>query len=49
MYHNKNRNSGNGGGRNGKNNTGGEGRDGSSSQTIAPTGSDGWTNAPWPT
>jgi hypothetical protein len=49
MYHNKNRNSGNGGGHNGKNNTSGEGRDGSSSQTIAPTGSDGWTNAPWPT
>jgi hypothetical protein len=48
-YHNKNRNSGNDGGHNGKNNTGGGGRGGSSSQTTAPTGSDGWTNAPWPT
>jgi hypothetical protein len=48
-YHNKNRNSGNGGGHNGKNNTGGGGRGGSSSQTTAPTGSDGRTNAPWPT
>jgi hypothetical protein len=48
-YHNKNRNSGNGGGHNGKNNTGGGGRGGSSSQTTASTGSDGRTNAPWPT
>jgi hypothetical protein len=48
-YHNKNRNSGIDGGHNGKNNTGGGGHGGSSSQTTAPTGSDGWTNAPWPT
>jgi hypothetical protein len=46
---NKNRNSGNGGGHNGKNNTGGGGRGGSSGQTTPPTGSDGRTNAPWPT
>jgi hypothetical protein len=45
----KNRNSGNGGGHNGKNNTGSEGRGGSSNQTTAPTGSNGRTNAPWPT
>jgi hypothetical protein len=48
-YHNKNRNSGNGGGHNDKNSTGGEGHGGSSSQTTTPTGSDGRTNAPWPT
>jgi hypothetical protein len=48
-YHNKNRNSGNGGGHNGKNSTGGEGHGGSSSQTTTPTGSDGRTNAPWST
>jgi hypothetical protein len=48
-YHNKNHNSGNGGGHNGKNSTGGRGRGGSSSQTTAPTGSDGRTNALWPT
>jgi hypothetical protein len=48
-YHNKNRNSGNGDGHNGKNSTGGGGRGGSSSQTTAPTGSDGRTNALWPT
>jgi hypothetical protein len=46
---NKNRNSGNGGGHNSKNNIGGGGRGGSSGQTTAPTGSDGRTNAPWPT
>jgi hypothetical protein len=48
-YYNKKCNSGNGGGHNDKNSTGGGGRGGSSSQTTAPTGSDGWTNAPWPT
>jgi hypothetical protein len=48
-YHNKNRNSGNGSGHNGKNNIGGGGRGGSTSQTTAPTGSDGRPNAPWPT
>jgi hypothetical protein len=48
-YHNKNRNSGTGGGHNGKNNTGGGGRGGSSSQPTAPTGFDGRTNTPWPT
>jgi hypothetical protein len=48
-YHNKNRNSGNGGSHNGKNNTNGGGRGGSSSQTTAPTGSNGRTNAQWPT
>jgi hypothetical protein len=48
-YNNKNHNSGNGGGHNSKNNTGGRGRGGSSSQTTAPTGSDGRTNALWPT
>jgi hypothetical protein len=48
-YNNKNRNSDNGGGNNGKNSNGGGGRGGSSSQTTAPTGSDGRTNAPWPT
>jgi hypothetical protein len=42
---NKNRNSGNGGG----NNSSGGGRGGSSGQTTAPIGSDGRTNAPWPT
>jgi hypothetical protein len=46
-YHNKNRNSGNGGGHNDKNSTDGGGHDVSSSQTTAPTGSDGRTNAPW--
>jgi uncharacterized membrane protein YgcG len=46
---NKNRNSGNGGGNNGKNNNSGGGRGGSSGQTTAPIGSDGRTNAPWPT
>jgi hypothetical protein len=45
-YHNKNRNSGNGGSHNSKNSTGGGGRGGSFSQTTAPTGSDGRTNAP---
>jgi hypothetical protein len=48
-YHSKNHNSGNGGGHNCKKSTGGGGRGGSSSQTTAPTGSDGRTNAPWPT
>jgi hypothetical protein len=48
-YHNKNRNSGTGGGHNGKNNTGGGGHSGSSSQPTAPTGSNGRTNALWPT
>jgi hypothetical protein len=48
-YHNKNRTSGTGGGHNGKNNTGSGGSGGSSSQTTVPTGSDGRTNAPWPT
>jgi hypothetical protein len=48
-YHNKNRNSGNGDGHNDKNSTGDGGRGVSSSQTTAPTGSDGRTNAPWPT
>jgi hypothetical protein len=48
-YNNKNRNSGNGGGHNGKNCTGGRGHGGSSGQTTTPTGSDGKTNAPWPT
>jgi hypothetical protein len=43
-YNNKNRNSGNG-----KNNNGDGGRGGSSGQTTAFTGSDGRTNAPWPT
>jgi hypothetical protein len=43
------RNSGNGDGHNGKNNTGDGGRGGPSSQTTAPTGSDGRTNTPWPT
>jgi hypothetical protein len=47
--HNKNRNSGNGGCHNGKNITGDGGRGGSSSQTTAPTGSDGRINAPWMT
>jgi hypothetical protein len=46
-YHNKNYNSGNGGGHNDKNSTGDGGHGGSSSQTIAPTGSDGRTNALW--
>jgi hypothetical protein len=48
-YNNKNRNSSNGGGHNGKNNTGGGGRGDSSDQTTTPTGSDGRTNALWPT
>jgi hypothetical protein len=48
-YHNKNRNSGYGSGHNGKNRTGGGCRGGSSSQITASTGSDGWTNASWPT
>jgi hypothetical protein len=48
-YHNKNRNSGNGDGHNDKNSTGDEGCGVSSSQSTAPTGSDGRTNAPWPT
>jgi hypothetical protein len=48
-YNNKNRNSDNGGGNNGKNSNSGEGYGGSSGQTTAPTGSDGRTNAPWPT
>jgi hypothetical protein len=46
---NKNRNSGHGGSHNGKNSTGGGGRGGSSGQTTALAGSDGRTNAPWPT
>jgi hypothetical protein len=46
---NANRNSGNGGGNNGKNSNSSGGRGGSSSQTTAPIGSDGRTNAPWPT
>jgi hypothetical protein len=46
---NKNRNSGNGGGNNGKNNNSDGGHGGSSGQTTAPIGSDGRTNAPWPT
>jgi hypothetical protein len=48
-YNNKNCNSSNGGGHNGKNNTGGGGRGDSSGQTTTPTGSDGRTNALWPT
>jgi hypothetical protein len=48
-YNNKNYNSGNDGGNNGKNSNAGGGRGGSSAQTTAPTGSDGRTNAPWPT
>jgi hypothetical protein len=48
-YNNKNHNSGNGGGNNGKNSNSGGGRGGTSGQTTAPTGSDGRTNAPWPT
>jgi hypothetical protein len=48
-YNNKNHNSGNGGDNNGKNSNGSGGRGGSSGQTTAPTGSDGRTNAPWPT
>jgi hypothetical protein len=48
-YNTETRNSGNGGGQNGKNRTGGGGCGGSSGQTTAPTGSDGKTNAPWPT
>jgi hypothetical protein len=48
-YNNKNRNSDNGGGNNSKNSNSGEGYGGSSGQTTAPTGSDGRTNAPWPT
>jgi hypothetical protein len=48
-YNNKNRNSSNGGGNNGKNSNGGRGRGGSSGHTTTPTGSDGRTNAPWPT
>jgi hypothetical protein len=47
-YRNKNHNSGIGGAHNGKNTTGGGGRGDSSSQSIAPTGSNGRTNAPWP-
>jgi hypothetical protein len=46
---NKNRNSGNDGGNNGKNSNSDGGRGGSSGQTTAPIGSDGRTNAPWPT
>jgi uncharacterized membrane protein YgcG len=48
-YNNKNRNSGNGGGNNGKTSNGGGGHGGSSGQATAPTGSDGRTNALWPT
>jgi hypothetical protein len=48
-YNNKNHKSGNVGDHNDKNSTGGRGRGGSSRQTTAPTGSDGWTNALWPT
>jgi hypothetical protein len=48
-YNNKNCNSGNGGGNNGKNSNGGGGHGDSSGQTTAPTGSDGRTNALWPT
>jgi hypothetical protein len=47
--YNKNRNSGNGGGNNDKNSNGGGGHGGSSGQTTVPIGSDGRTNAPWPT
>jgi hypothetical protein len=46
-YHNKNHNSGNDDGHNDKNNIGGGGHGGSSSQTTAPIGSDGQTNALW--
>jgi hypothetical protein len=45
-YHNKSHKIGNGGDHNDKNSTGGGGCAGSSSQTTAPTGSDGRTNAP---
>jgi hypothetical protein len=48
-YNNKNHDSGNGNGNNDKNNNDDGGRGGSSDQTTAPTGSDGRTNAPWPT
>jgi hypothetical protein len=48
-YHNKNCNSGNGGSHHGKNSTSDRGRGGSSSQTTAPTSSNGRTNASWPT
>jgi hypothetical protein len=48
-YNNKNRNIGNGGGNNSKNSNSAGGRGGSSGQTTAPTGSDGRTNALWPT
>jgi hypothetical protein len=48
-YHNKNTNNSNGGGHNGKNNIDNGGRCASSSQTTAPTSSDGRTNALWPT
>jgi hypothetical protein len=48
-YNNKTRNRDNGGGNNGKNNNGDRGPGGSSSQTTAPTCSDGRTNTPWPT
>jgi hypothetical protein len=48
-YNNKNRNSDNDGGNNDKNNNHDGGYGGSSGQTTTPTGSDGRTNAPWPT
>jgi hypothetical protein len=48
-YNNKNHNNGNGSDNNDKNSNGGGGRGGSSGQTTVPTGSDGRTNAPWPT
>jgi hypothetical protein len=48
-YNNKNHNSGNGSGNNDKNSNDDGGRGGSSGQTIAPIGSDGRTNTPWPT
>jgi hypothetical protein len=48
-YHNKNRNNGNDDGHNDKNSTDDGGRRGSSSQTTAPTGFDGRTNALWQT
>jgi hypothetical protein len=48
-YNNKNHNNGNGGGNNGKNNNDSGGHGGSSGQATVPTGSDGRTNAPWPT
>jgi hypothetical protein len=48
-YNNKNCKNGNDSGHNGKNSTDGGGRGESSLQTIASTGFDGRTNAPWST